>query len=1605
VEQLFDHFSDLSALEREKASVIKIFKEIEDGIERLSNLGFKLDSAKGIAELNQANKQLEKTQNDLLNTQKKLADQQKKNVDLTAENIRLSNQASGATDGQTQAQKNYNAEQTKTAERLLDLKARLQEVRDGMKKLNEFGDVVNVNPELKAELIALTEEEANLKVQIDEANRMLRNQAKEAVANEGSVNELRAKLNQLLQTFDALSKADQKGASGQNLLSEINQITDQIKEQEFASQRFQRNVGNYANSLSPFFEKLTEQISKLKTEQKGLQDLRTSNPIGFQLSGGNDRLNQVNAELQQYNNIQQVGFKLTGNYVQQVHTLENAFEDAAKKGNLSAEAVAAFRSELSKAKGAYVGTFSGAFDVLVHELDQVRQKLKDPSLSGDQFKQLQKEEQLLTQLTEQLQQGFSSTVKELRTMTEVSKKLGTEFGTDSEIFLAFAEQVGNAKNELGDVEQILKQKASDTKFLDSAVASVNALAGAYSAAQGAQALFGDGSEDVQRTMIKLQALLTIVNGLQSIQNALQTESGAVQGVLAAKLGLVNAAKALQARFSTQTAVAAQAEAVAQGEAAAAAEASAVAQTENAAATEAAVVAEGEMAAAAGTAAIAMEGEAAAAVAATGATTAFSTALIASGIGVAIAAIIAGVVYLVAKINEWAGAGEKALKLQNDLADATKSLNDTLVEQANLYGSSDQSLRKFLQGQVDAASKAGLSQAKQFALKKQLAKEEQRLANDQVDILEATNAAQAKSLTTLENINDKKVYIQKQYNQAIANELAIAQRHNNAVKNGDVKQQLQTGKEKQDNEKQIEVLGKILESYQKQYDTEKSIYDQREQARQARDAANKNVADLQTEEAKFNADEQRKLILETTRIEVEATQDKNSLILSNERSTLGQRIAALKENLTAQKRLIEAEKTNVLNDPSTSVVDKAIAIRKAAQQEIKVTQETQKAIADTQESFRLRDLQAQKDILEQKLQLEISTNKAVAANSVFTYEQRLQALQQYTADEKRLLDANYKLKLQQAGISDTDIEKLQQDSHYKVQNKKITDEELLRLEKEYENGVLQLSVDTNKAVTDLLKQELDKQKNIRAENIQAIKQLFDSVGVGASNKYAGDVQALNNSLLKQEISVKEYNKRRLKLDAEFQRDLEASRISAIQQELNEYTDAEEKKIQAQAKVDTIKQQLEKESDPDNQIRLSNALDVAQKELDIAKESVNSKIALEQKLADARVAVQKEATAKLIELNQQLESKYAELVSQVLETFTAIGDGVYDSQKNDLQDQIDQIEKVKEADIDRINASGDAEETKAARVKLVEAKAQSDKEALERRQKQLDRQKAIFERAMGSFNIIVSGIEAVAKIKATAAVLAADPLTAPLAPLALAQIPITVATTGAQLAALLATPLPKFARGTQHSPEGWAIVGEAGREFVETPQGERKLVDKPTQLWLDRGSKVLPNPVTEKMIQSGVKPSQKPLVYSLFPFLEPKVKAIPTIAQLPVFDVAPIPVRKFYEEKKSQVKASTQKVESKRTASKSLLELSRETKVSITAHRVVSDLSRAAQSDVTRVMSAPPKMEKGTHQNNVEVLEEIKKTNKELKELNKKSRIVIINEPSIESSAYYQQQMKY
>lgn len=69
----------------------------------------------------------------------------------------------------------------------------------------------------------------------------------------------------------------------------------------------------------------------------------------------------------------------------------------------------------------------------------------------------------------------------------------------------------------------LRRQASATEGLDNVIGAVNGIVGAYSAAQGAQALFGDESEDLQKTLVRLNGAIALLNGLQAIQTELTKE--------------------------------------------------------------------------------------------------------------------------------------------------------------------------------------------------------------------------------------------------------------------------------------------------------------------------------------------------------------------------------------------------------------------------------------------------------------------------------------------------------------------------------------------------------------------------------------------------------------------------------------------------------------------------------------------------------------------------------------------------------------------------------------------------------------------------------------------------------------------------------------------------------------------------------------------------------------------------------------------------------------------------------------------------------------------------------------------------------------------------
>ena len=230
-------------------------------------------------------------------------------------------------------------------------------------------------------------------------------------------------------------------------------------------------------------------------------------------------------------------------------------------------------------------------------------------------------------------------------------------------------------------------------------------------------------------------------------------------------------------------------------------------------------------------------------------------------------------------------------------------------------------------------------------------------------------------------------------------------------------------------------------------------------------------------------------------------------------------------------------------------------------------------------------------------------------------------------------------------------------------------------------------------------------------------------------------------------------------------------------------------------------------------------------------------------------------------KEVEDLYINTFQSIAVTTNDILGGIFDAQKNRIQEQIDDIDRLKAAEIDRINASGDSEEKKAARVKLIEAKAQADKEALQRRQRELDRQRAVAAKFFNVFQLTVDGIQAVgqAKLLATRARLEflarggpANPAAIPYgiaAALAQGQVLQTIITSAAAVAAAAAAPVPKFAKGTDSAPGGPSIVAEQGREIGVDPKGRITMYEKPSLVNLMKGTRIIPNKVTEDIIKAG------------------------------------------------------------------------------------------------------------------------------------------------------------
>lgn len=262
--------------------------------------------------------------------------------------------------------------------------------------------------------------------------------------------------------------------------------------------------------------------------------------LSFEISGSNDKLlsvlNESKKAIQNFSTAAVPGGK----------GIDRAFENAAaaiEKGfayidrivdtnkaslaklqeeykRLSSEAAKAF----SEARDADYRRYIEAAKNIQSEITLREKLINEAQASADQLLQ---EEKALKKQKETAEKNVSTQISlrtQLRNVREELALLEANGQRGTEAFKKLQQEAGRLTDAIGDATTQARIFSHDNRGLQGMISGLSGVVGAFSAAQGAVALFAGENEDLQKVMLKVQSLMSITIGLQQVANTINKDS-------------------------------------------------------------------------------------------------------------------------------------------------------------------------------------------------------------------------------------------------------------------------------------------------------------------------------------------------------------------------------------------------------------------------------------------------------------------------------------------------------------------------------------------------------------------------------------------------------------------------------------------------------------------------------------------------------------------------------------------------------------------------------------------------------------------------------------------------------------------------------------------------------------------------------------------------------------------------------------------------------------------------------------------------------------------------------------------------------------------------
>ena len=314
-------------------------------------------------------------------------------------------------------------------------------------------------------------------------------------------------------------------ASGEKAIKEYQDTF--IKANQKVNDQLKKNITQISNEgkAAQKLQKDFENLAKKNVEAFDSKKLETFNKALAQVSNNMGSIENLNLNVDDFDKLLGL-LSSTESDFEAVNVLVGFFEDKMKSAAVSvADSFETVKKKIDETKLNIGSTEDFIKSInkqiktvapgqaqanLISERDAATQALREEKVAlADYQAQLKKAREENVSMTTQLRK-----VKDELVQLEIAGERG------GDRWIELSQQAETYNDAIRSTNAELRRTSSSTEGLDNLIGAASGILGVFSAAEGATALFGNESEDLQKTLVKLNGAIALLNGLQAIQTEL-----------------------------------------------------------------------------------------------------------------------------------------------------------------------------------------------------------------------------------------------------------------------------------------------------------------------------------------------------------------------------------------------------------------------------------------------------------------------------------------------------------------------------------------------------------------------------------------------------------------------------------------------------------------------------------------------------------------------------------------------------------------------------------------------------------------------------------------------------------------------------------------------------------------------------------------------------------------------------------------------------------------------------------------------------------------------------------------------------------------------------